>query len=173
MKTPVFHASLNPHPDDKPTDAQLAAIAQQYMTRIGYGNQPYYVFKHRDLERVHLHIVSGRVREDGTKIDDYKEGERSKPVLRELEREYGLKPFEYGQRTDLDELKKVEYGKGSLKQQIASTVRLLTQSYRFGSLTELNVLLRTYNVELEERKGETDGTPYRGIVYCALDGRGQ
>ena len=42
----VFHASLNPSPEDKLTDDQLRDIAQEYMERMGYGNQPYIVFKH-------------------------------------------------------------------------------------------------------------------------------
>lgn len=43
---PVVHISLNPHPDDRLDDTELAAIAEEYLTRLGYGNQPYAVFKH-------------------------------------------------------------------------------------------------------------------------------
>ncbi len=45
----VFHASLNSSPEDKLTDEQLREITQEYMERMGYGNQPYIVFKHRTL----------------------------------------------------------------------------------------------------------------------------
>ena len=61
----VFHASLNPSPEDKLTDEQLRDIAREYMERMGYGNQPYIVFKHKDIAREHLHIVSLRVDERG------------------------------------------------------------------------------------------------------------
>ena len=37
----VFHASLNSSPEDKLTDEQLREITQEYMKRMGYGNQPY------------------------------------------------------------------------------------------------------------------------------------
>lgn len=47
IKDPVFHVSLNPDPSDKLTDEQLVEIAQEYMERMGFGDQPYYVFKHR------------------------------------------------------------------------------------------------------------------------------
>lgn len=50
-KNPVFHVSLNPDPSDKLTDEQLVEIAQEYMERMGFGDQPYYVFKHRDIDR--------------------------------------------------------------------------------------------------------------------------
>jgi hypothetical protein len=41
------------------------------MKHLGYGNQPYLVYKHADLERVHFHIVSTRIDcETGKKIKD-------------------------------------------------------------------------------------------------------
>jgi hypothetical protein len=38
------------------------------MERMGYGEQPYIVFKHKDIDRQHLHIVSLRVDENGHKL---------------------------------------------------------------------------------------------------------
>ena len=69
-KKMVFHVSLNPAPEDKLTDEQLREVAREYMERMGYGNQPYIVFKHKDISREHLHIVSLRVDENGHKISD-------------------------------------------------------------------------------------------------------
>ena len=86
----VFHASLNPSPEDRLTDEQLREIACEYMERMGYGNQPYIVFKHKDIERQHLHIVSLRVDELGRKINDSREYDRSMSVLRESDRKYGM-----------------------------------------------------------------------------------
>ena len=62
------YASLNSSPEDKLTDEQLREITQEYMKRMGYGNQPYIVFKHKDIDRQHLHIVSLRVDENGHKL---------------------------------------------------------------------------------------------------------
>ena len=86
----VFHTSLNPSPQDKLTDEQLRDIAREYMERMGYGNQPYIVFKHKDISREHLHIVSLRVDELGRKLPHDFEARRSMEILRELERKYGL-----------------------------------------------------------------------------------
>ena len=66
----IFYVSLNPSPEDKLTDEQLREVAREYMERMGYGNQPYIVFKHKDISREHLHIVSLRVDENGHKISD-------------------------------------------------------------------------------------------------------
>ena len=65
-KKTVFHCSLNPHPDEKLSDETLMQIAKEYMEALGYGNQPYIVFKHNDIAREHIHIVSLRV---GTIVD--------------------------------------------------------------------------------------------------------
>ena len=58
---PVLHVSLNPHPDDRLTDTEMENIAREYMEEMGYGSQPYMVFKHEDIDRHHLHIVSPHV----------------------------------------------------------------------------------------------------------------
>lgn len=52
----VFHVSLNPSSEDKLTDVQLQEIANEYMQKMGYGDQPYIVFKHTDIDREHLHV---------------------------------------------------------------------------------------------------------------------
>lgn len=86
----VFHASLNPSPEDRPTDEQLREIAREYMKRMGYGDQSYIIFKHKYIDQKHLHIVSLRINELGRKINDSREYDRSMSVLRESDRKYGM-----------------------------------------------------------------------------------
>ena len=85
-KKTVFHCSLNPHPDEKLSDERLTQIAKEYMEALGYGNQPYIVFKHNDIAREHIHIVSLRVDSRGRKINDKFEKRRSKKITDALER---------------------------------------------------------------------------------------
>lgn len=66
---PVVHISLNPHPDDVLTDMDMENIAREYLERMGYGNQPYMVYKHEDIDRHHMHIVTIRVDENGKCLD--------------------------------------------------------------------------------------------------------
>lgn len=42
-------------------------MACQYMNEMGYGEQPFIVFKHTDIDRNHIHIVSVCVDEQGKK----------------------------------------------------------------------------------------------------------
>ena len=95
-KNTVFHCSLNPHPDEKLSDEQLTQIAKEYMEALGYGKQPYIVFKHNDIAREHIHIVSLRVDFDGNKINDKYEGRRSKKItdaLEKMEKPLYFNPF--------------------------------------------------------------------------------
>lgn len=171
----VFHVSLNPSPEDRLTDEQLGEIAREYMERMGYGEQPYIVFKHGDIAREHLHIASLRINSAGRKISDSHEYDRSMSILRDLERKYGLHPSIKGQELqDREGLRKVDYQKGDVKQQVSSTVRSCLRHYRCASFGEWRTLLETFNVSVEERTGTIDGRDYAGMIYWALtdDGYG-
>ncbi|MEA4922728.1 MAG: conjugal transfer protein MobB [Eubacteriaceae bacterium] len=169
---PVFHVSLNPHPDDRLTDEQLTDIGREYMEQLGYGDQPYLIFKHEDIDREHLHIVSLRVDSNGKKINDYKEHERSKEITDHLERKYNLNPAEGQKRNEQWELSPVDASKGDLKKQIASVVKPLAAMYHFQSMGEYKAVLSLYNIHMEELKGEVKGKPYRGLLYSAVDDKG-
>ena len=88
----VIHISLNPHPDDRLTDMEMANIAQIYMERLGYGNQPYVIVKHEDIDRHHVHIVSVNVDEKGKRIDKDFLFRRSERIRKKLEKEFNLHP---------------------------------------------------------------------------------
>ena len=171
----VFHASLNPSPEDRLTDEQLRKIACEYMERMGYGKQPYIVFKHMDISREHLHIVSLRVDEQGRKLPHDFEARRSMEILRDLERKYGLHPNVKGQElTDREGLRKVNYPEGNVKRQVSSVVRSCLRNYKCSSYGEFRTLLEAFNVSVEERTGIIDGRNYAGVIYGAMtdDGYG-
>ncbi len=169
---PVFHVSINPHPDDRLTDDQLTDIGREYMEQLGYGNQPYLIFKHEDIGREHLHIVSLRVDSNGKKIDGYKEHERSKEITEQLERKYNLNPAEGQKRSEQWELSPVNISEGDLKKQIAAVIKPLASMYHFQSMGEYKAVLSLYNIHVEELKGEVKGKPYRGLLYSATDNEG-
>ena len=171
----VFHVSLNSSPEDKLTDEQLRKIAREYMERMGYGDQPYIVFKHKDIDREHLHVVSLRIDENGRKLSHDYEARRSMEILRSLEQEYDLHPSIKGQeQTDKEGLRKVNYPEGNVKQQVSSVVRSCLRNYKCSSYGEFRTLLETFNVSIEERTGTIDGCDYAGIIYGAMtdDGYG-
>ena len=171
-KKTVFHCSLNPHPDEKLSDERLTQIAKEYMEALGYGNQPYIVFKHNDIAREHIHIVSLRVDFDGNKINDKFEGRRSKKITNALEKKYNLIPSSKVSERTTTETPKVNVVQGNIKEQVANTVRSAMKHYTFCSLCELNAVLRKYNLAVEEVKTEYRGKQYDGLVYVPTDDKG-
>ena len=171
-KKMVFHCSLNPHPDEKLSDERLTQIAKEYMEALGYGNQPYIVFKHNDIAREHIHIVSLRIDGEGKKINDKFEKRRSKQITDALERKFGLIPSSKVANKAVEETPKVDIGKGNIKEQVSNVVRMVMKHYHFCSLGELNAILSVYNLAVEEVKTEFRGKKYDGLIYVPTDGKG-
>ena len=171
-KKTVFHCSLNPHPDEKLSDETLMQIAKEYMEALGYGKQPYIVFKHNDIAREHIHIVSLRVDSRGRKINDKFEKRRSKKITDALERKFGLIPSSKVADKAVEETPKIDTTQGNIKEQVASALRMVLKHYRFCSLGELNAILSAYNLAVEEVKTEFRGKKYDGLVYVPTDDKG-
>lgn len=171
-KKKVFHCSLNPHPDEKLSDELLVQIAKEYMEALGYGKQPYIVFKHNDIAREHIHIVSLRVDSKGRKIHDGFEKRRSKQITDDLERKYNLIPSSKVDEKAVTETPKVDIDRGNIKEQVAGALRMVLKHYNFCSLGELNAILSAYNLAVEEVKTEFRGKKYDGLVYIPTDDKG-
>ena len=172
-KNVVFHCSLNPHPDEKLSDEQLTQIAQEYMQTLGYGEQPYIVFKHNDIAREHIHIVSLRVNSAGEKINDKFENRRSKRITDHLEQKYGLIPSTptKEQRTNAPASQE-HLPLDNIRSEMAQTLRELLTHYHFCSLGEFKAILGAYQLTVEEVKNTYRGREYNGLVYAPTDEAG-
>jgi len=171
-KKTVFHCSLNPHPDEKLSNETLMQIAKEYMEELGYGKQPYIVFKHNDIAREHIHIVSLRVDGEGRKINDKFEKRRSKKITDALEKRFGLIPSSKVADKAVEETPQIDTTQGNIKEQVASTLRMVLKHYKFCSLGELNAILSRYHLAVEEVKTEFRGKKYDGLVYVPTDEKG-
>ena len=172
-KNVVFHCSLNPHPDEKLSDEQLTQIAQEYMQTLGYGEQPYIVFKHNDIEREHIHIVSLRVNSAGEKINDKFENRRSKRITDHLERKYGLIPSTPSKEQKTNSPASQEnLTSDNIRSEIAQTLRGVLEHYHFCSLGEFKAILGACQLTVEEVKNSYRGREYNGIVYAPTDEAG-
>ena len=170
---PVIHISLNPHPDDKLTDGELTQMAHEYMQRMGYGDQPYIIVKHEDIDRHHLHIVSVRVDEQGKRINSDFTKRRSLAIIRDFEQRYGL---HHGNKREEERLSNrippVNPSKGDIKKQVGNTVKAVFHDYQFQTIGELRALLSLYNLTVEEVRGNVRGEDYNGLVYSVIDADG-
>lgn len=170
----TLHISLNPDPKDEVSDEKFKQMAEEYMKEMGYGDQPFVVFKHTDIDRSHIHIVSVCVDEEGKKISDKFEKRRSMNVCRELERKYKLIPATEKEQMQNDKIfQRVNYQEGDVKSQIASVVRHLSKYYQFQTLGEYNALLSLFNINTEKVEGELQGKMRQGLFYIPLNERGE
>lgn len=177
-KTNSLHISLNFAENDVLDRGKLIQLADDYMARIGFCEQPYLVYQHFDAGHPHLHVVTCSIREDGSRIDTYKIGERlSKPATMELEQLYGLTVADQKQQREVFRqapisAQKVAYGKAPTRRAISNVLASLLDKYHYTSLAELNALLKLYNVTAD--RGSPDSQTYlnNGLVYRVLDEKG-
>ncbi|UZT98959.1 relaxase/mobilization nuclease domain-containing protein [Chryseobacterium fluminis] len=170
----TLHISLNPDPKDQVSNEQYKEMAHLYMNEMGFDGQPFVVFKHNDIDRSHIHIVSVCVDEDGTKISDKFEKIRSMKICRELENKFGLISAVANQSQQNHKIfRPIDYKAGDIKSQIASVIRHISSYYQFHSLGEYNALLSLFNITVEKVEGELGGQLKRGLFYFPLDDQGK
>lgn len=171
----VRHISLNPNPNDKLSDEILNEIARQYMDSMGYENQPYIAYKHSDIEREHIHVVTVCTDLEGKKIDDKYDHLKSMKACREIKDKFNL-------TSSIDQTNKeskqiqfvpVDYAKHNLKAQIASVIRYLPKYYNYDSLTSYNALLSLFNIRAEKVEASYNEQIKQGLVYFAINEKGE
>ena len=171
-KKPVLHISLNPHPDDKLTDQDFEILAREYLEKLGFGEQPFIIYKHEDIDRHHIHIVTVNVNEQGKRLNQDFLFRRSKKITTELEEKYNLHKAQREKITPDMPIKKVDPS-GDIKRQVANTVKMVGMRYKFQTMGEYNAVLSLYNIRCEQTDGRVNGREYHGLVYFATDDEGK
>ena len=171
-KKPVLHISLNPHPDDKLTDQDFEILAREYLDQLGFGEQPYVIYKHEDIDRHHIHIVTVNVNEEGKRLNQDFLFRRSKRITTGLEEKYNLHKAQREKITPDMPIRKIDPS-GDIKRQVANTVKMVGMRYKFQSIGEYNAVLGLYNVKCEQTDGRVNGREYHGLVYFATDDEGK
>jgi hypothetical protein len=176
--TKTIHISLNFDPSEKLSNDKLIEVANVYMEKIGFGQQPFLVYKHEDAGHPHIHIVSTTIKEDGSRINTHNIGRnQSEKARKEIEQQYGLIKAERQQQLMKPGIKPVDaqkamYGKSETKRSISNVVGAVFSQYKFTSLPEFNAALKQFNVVAD--RGKEEGRIYknRGLVYRILDNYG-
>lgn len=171
-KKPVLHISLNPHPDDRLTEQQYEILAREYLEKLGFGEQPFIIYKHEDIDRHHIHIVTVNVNEQGKRLNQDFLFRRSKKITTELEEKYNLHKAQREKITPDMPIKKVDPS-GDIKRQVANTVKMVGMRYKFQTMGEYNAVLSLYNIRCEQTDGRVNGREYHGLVYFATDDDGK
>lgn len=181
-ETKLIHISLNFHPSEKERldKTFFIHLADEYMHKIGFGDQPYLVYQHEDAGHPHVHVLSTLIKEDGKRIPTHFIAKNvSEPVRKEMEKQYGFIPADKKEQRREDEKQlavtpeKIQAGKSATMRSITNVLDHVIDRYKYTSIHELNAVLRLYNVKAD--RGAEDGRIYknRGLTYVVIDKEGK
>ena len=174
-----IHISLNFDPSETDlTEEKLMEIAASYMQKIGFGEQPYLVYRHHDAAHPHIHIATTQIKSDGKAIPTYMIGKRrSEPARKSIEKSFGLVTAE-AQGNTIDyrpeplSVRQVAYGKSETKKAIQHVLEHTVSKYKYTNLAELNAVLGCYNVMAQQGEPGSRMDWHGGLLYRVLDDQG-
>jgi hypothetical protein len=173
------HISLNFDSSEKLPHDRLREIAGAYMQKIGFGQQPYLVYQHHDAGHPHIHIVTVKVRADGSRIDTHNIGRnQSEKARKEIEQSFRLVKAEDSKPRQAYKLEpvpvqKVQYGRSETISAITNVLDAVLKTYRYTSLPELNAVLQQYNVAADRGSESSRVYQHKGLTYHILDENGK
>lgn len=178
IKVNSVHISLNFDPSEDLSDEKMKAIAAAYLEKIGFGNQPYLVYRHHDSGHPHMHLVTTNIQQDGKRISLHNIGKlKSEPARKELESRFNLVRADEQKKSfyklEPVSAEKVQYRNRATKNAIALVLDTVLKKYKFTSLPELNAVLNLYKVHAERGAEGSRIFKYGGLVYRVLDEKDQ
>lgn len=179
VKCNTLHISLNFDPSENHSKEKLIAIADSYMEKIGFGEQPYLVYQHNDTKHQHLHVISINIEKDGKRIDLHNIGMRkSEPTRKEIEEYFGLVKAEGRKKNEEFSLEpismgSIQYVKIESKKAIFNVLNTVVNNYKYDSLAELNAVLKQYNVMADCGTENSKMFLAGGLVYHILNAKGK
>ena len=161
VKNKGLHISFNPTMNDmiRLGEKGIRTELDNLMKQLGYDKQPYLIYRHADIDRVHFHIVSTRInKQSGKKIKDNFEKEKVQKFIKELEQTYKLTKDDPKEKINL---KFTAYSK-NLKQNLENLFTELNQMDFITSKQMYDDALKLFHIEIKQvRKGNlifvTDG----------------
>ncbi|WP_293743721.1 relaxase/mobilization nuclease domain-containing protein [uncultured Pedobacter sp.] len=178
VETNALHISLNFHSSEQISNSKMQEIAISYMGKIGFGDQPFLVYRHNDAGHQHLHIATTSIQRDGEAISLHNIGrEKSEPARKAVEKEFGLvvaesKKLQQEVIIKPADLDKAKYGRSSTKRQISNVLAAVFGEYKYTSFNELNAVLNQFNVAADRGKEDTEMFANKGLIYSLIDKNG-
>lgn len=171
-----FHLSVCPGVSDGMDEVSVLAFICEHMKNLGYGNQPYVVYRHNDIEREHYHVVSVRVDEKGKVISDSYTHYNAMESLRSLAPKYGFHIGADPARKTLSERHVepafLDMNKDNIMDQINADFNE-TLEYEFSDFTEFAAAMRSWGIAASITEREAGERKKRMLLFKALDERGR
>lgn len=179
VKTNALHISLNFHASEKLSTAKLQDIAIAYMEKIGFGDQPFLIYRHDDAAHQHIHITTTSITAAGERIDLHNIGKiLSEPARKAIEQDFKLiraesKKFKAEPGIKPADLSKAQYGHLPTKRAISNVITAVTRDYKYTSIAELNAVLKSFNVVTLRGAEHTAMFEKKGLMFSLIDKNGK
>ena len=164
----VCHVSLSLSPDEQLDNASWQQVIAQYLKDMGFSNNQYVAVKHTDTaNHEHVHLVTSRVKMDGSVVSDSWDWTRSQESIRKLEKDFGLASVPSSWKSDRQEetYRHIEKerisGKPTVKKQLANKISAALAYAK--SLPDFIEQLNRNQVRVKVER-DREGKP-RGIAY--------
>lgn len=171
-----LHISLNfDTSENKLSNERMTEIARAYMQELGFGEQPYLVYRHFDAGHPHLHLITTNIRHDGSRIDLHHLAIRkSEPARKKLELDFELVLAQgHKSQTNNRQARIAEYGQSETRTVIQNVLGAVLDKYRYTSLSELNAVLGIYNIRADQGAEGSRVARHGGLLYRIISENGE
>lgn len=147
----VSHMMLSLSPKESLSDEAWTEIIDRYLQEMGYTKSFFLAVKHKDKKHEHVHLVASRIRCDGTVVSDSWERVRSRKIINQIEKDYGLVQVRNIWESDrqaptISQIKReLETGIPTVKKQLADRIDLALT--KVTNLPELLEVLKQDGIE--------------------------
>lgn len=171
LKKNSFHMTFSPADEEKIPDEDMLAVIGRMMQTLGYGEQPFVIYKHKDTVHTHYHVVSTRIKKDGYVVDATNERYIANNLLKKLAKEYGFIVGNDKKKKNnapfVDMLHPVTMDEGDKGKQIEGAIKEAL-GYNFTTQFQFRQLLAMMNVEM----AEVNTYGYKNLKFFTLDPQG-
>jgi hypothetical protein len=175
----TLHIFLNFHPDETLSNQKMSTLAEEYMQMAGLGERPYLIYRHNDTIHPHMHVVSTTIKDNGRKMELHNlKFHISDEITKELEIKHSLVKWEGHKNRQAEyaswiNAQKIRYGQDPIHPAITNVLNVVIDKYKYTSLSELNAVLRLYNVRALAGRPDSRLYQKKGLLYCALNDKGR
>jgi hypothetical protein len=174
VKKKMFHTSLQFGAGIEVSNETMAAVGREYMQEMGWGDEPYLIYRHRDAGQEHLHLVSTNIDRDGNVKGVSKYALlKSASVTEQLAAKHGLTHREFIAANIPEALKRLDQGLKVLYPVMNRILEEVIPQYRYTNLEELNAILRLHRIEANRGAAHTMTYQKQGLHYHPLTEDGQ
>ncbi|MBR2194717.1 MAG: relaxase/mobilization nuclease domain-containing protein [Salinivirgaceae bacterium] len=152
---PVFHLSLSfPSDERELSNNELSQIAKEFMTKFGFGEHPYAVYRHKDTSHPHIHIVSTRISWKGEYKNFHQEHRLAGKIAGEIEEKYGLIKVDRSKKKKEGKAKRITTGspdKNNVRQHITDAITNTLAERKCFDIKAFEERLKSFGVGMDVR----------------------